>query len=175
MVNLTWNQYSGRKQNFVGCAQMCRSNIHTLPCGPSRESSAARTHVDHLFEYVAQAPPTPVIPGKWTFPFSFLWFICTEGCFGMRPQWMSEDLAGFLRFSCQWSTSTVCRSGSHSYFCAGLCVHLNPPFLAFFCPSTKPELPTLHIFLPCVSFASQFLLLHCALMLFLYPDQEIGF
>lgn len=116
-----------------------------------------------------------VIIGKFTFSFSFLWLIRTEGCFGTRPWSVSEDLAGFLKFSCQWSTSTTCRSGGHSCFCAGLSLHLNPPFLAFFCASTKPELSILLTFLSCLSFVSQCFLLHCALMLFLYPDQEIGF
>lgn len=45
----------------------------------------ASTQMNDLFEYVAQTPPTPEITGKFTFSFSFLLFICTEGRFGLRP------------------------------------------------------------------------------------------
>lgn len=50
---------------------MCWSNICVIPAGPS----AASTHVEDLFEYVAQTPLTPVITGTFTFSLNFLWFI----------------------------------------------------------------------------------------------------
>lgn len=34
----------------------------------------------------------PMKVRKFPFAFSYMWFICTWRCFGMRPRWMSEDL-----------------------------------------------------------------------------------